>query len=92
MKFYFACTFLGGRDVIEEYVSAKIWPLYIYHGWKPVKIVYLYVGKTTSNVPFSWFALRLPKGMSLEDFISEVEKKVSDMVEEFTPGFTKPLQ
>jgi hypothetical protein len=30
--------------------------------------------------------------MSLKDFISEVEKKVSDMVEEFTPGFTKPLQ
>jgi hypothetical protein len=24
MKFYYACTFLGGRDVIEEYVGAKI--------------------------------------------------------------------
>ena len=36
-KFYFACTFLGGRDVIEEYVGAEVWPLS--HGGKPNSVV-----------------------------------------------------
>jgi hypothetical protein len=30
-------TIVGGRDLIEEFVVANIWP--ISHGWAPIEIV-----------------------------------------------------
>jgi hypothetical protein len=35
--FHLASTILGGRDVIEEFVAARIWP--ISYGWAPTEIV-----------------------------------------------------
>jgi hypothetical protein len=35
--FHLASTILGGRDIIEEFVAARIWP--ISHGWAPTQIV-----------------------------------------------------
>jgi hypothetical protein len=39
--FFLASTFLGGRDVMEEFVAARVWPLS--HDWKPSDILFLYV-------------------------------------------------
>jgi hypothetical protein len=36
--FHLASTILGGRDIIEEFVAARIWP--ISNGWSPVEIVH----------------------------------------------------
>jgi hypothetical protein len=35
--FYLASTSLGGRDIIEEFVAARIWT--ISYGWTPTEIV-----------------------------------------------------
>jgi hypothetical protein len=82
MKIFFTSTFLGGRNIIKKYVGASIWPFS--HDWKPVKIVYLTVDWTISKVPFQLFELQLPEGTTLGNFFSEVEKRVCDMVREFT--------
>jgi hypothetical protein len=34
--FHLASTIVGGRDLIEEFVAATIWP--ISHGWAPLKL------------------------------------------------------
>lgn len=48
---YSACTFLGGWDVIEKYISATVWPLS--HWWKkPAEIIYLTVDWASDKVPF----------------------------------------
>jgi hypothetical protein len=81
-EFGFACRILGGHDVIEEFVAAKVWPLA--HGWKPNEITHISVDWMVSKVPFPRFGLHLPEGMSLDDFISEVEKKDCVMVGKLT--------
>jgi hypothetical protein len=35
--FHLESTILGGRDIIEEFVAARIWP--IFYGWAPTEIV-----------------------------------------------------
>jgi hypothetical protein len=35
--FHLASTIVGGRDLIEEFVAANVWP--ISHGWAPTEIV-----------------------------------------------------
>jgi hypothetical protein len=52
---FLASTILGGRDVIEEFVAAGIWP--ISHGWAPTRIVALSVDWATQQVPFPRFDL-----------------------------------
>jgi hypothetical protein len=39
--FLLASTILGDRDVIEEFVAARVWP--ISAGWQPANIVLLSV-------------------------------------------------
>jgi hypothetical protein len=39
--FHLASTILGGRDIIEEFVAARIWP--ISSGLAPIEIVYFNV-------------------------------------------------
>jgi hypothetical protein len=53
--FHLASTILGGRDVIEEFVAAKTWP--ISHGWDPTEIVTFNVNWATQEVPFPRFGL-----------------------------------
>jgi hypothetical protein len=81
-RFGFACRILGGRDVLEEFVAARIWP--ITHGWGPKEIVELFVDWAHSKVHFPRFGLCLREDQTLEDFISEVEAKVCELVGEFT--------
>jgi hypothetical protein len=37
--FLLASTILSGRDVIEEFVAAEVWP--ISDGWRPANVVFL---------------------------------------------------
>jgi hypothetical protein len=76
--FHLASTIVGGRDLVEEFVAANIWP--ISHGWAPREIVNFNVNWATQEVPFPLFSLHLRDGQSTEDFMVEVEKKVNDMI------------
>jgi hypothetical protein len=80
--FFLASTILGGRDVIEEFITVGIW--LISHGWAPTEIVTFNVNWETQQVPFPRFGLQLKEGQNVEEFIEEVEKKVDTMIGEST--------
>jgi hypothetical protein len=78
--FHLANTILGGRDIIEEFVDAEIWP--VSFGWAPNQIVYFNVNWATQEVPFPKFGIKLREGQSADAFMVEVEKKVTLMIGE----------
>jgi hypothetical protein len=78
--FHLASTILGGRDLIEEFVAAEVWP--ISYGWAPTKIVNFNVNWAAQVVPFPRFGIQMKDGQSAEDFMKEVEKKVNIMIGE----------
>jgi hypothetical protein len=80
--FYLASTILGGRDIIEEFVAARVWP--ISKGWSPTELVHHTVNWADQKVPFPKFGIKLRDGQSAEDFMDEVEKRVNMMVGEYT--------
>jgi hypothetical protein len=80
--FHVASTIVGGRDLIEEFVAANVWP--ISHGWPPHRDCEFQrqLGNTRGSLPR--FGLHLPDGQSAEDFMSEVEKRVNEMIGQYT--------
>jgi hypothetical protein len=72
--FHLASTILGGRDIVEEFVAARIWP--ISYGWAPNEI--------THFSSFSKFGVKLRDGQSTDDFMLDVEKRVNPMIGEYT--------
>jgi hypothetical protein len=80
--FHLASTILGGRDIIEEFVAARVWP--ISNGWSPTELVYYNVNWADQKVPFPKFGIKLREGQSAKDFMDEVEKRVNVMVGEYT--------
>jgi uncharacterized protein YktA (UPF0223 family) len=80
--FHLAGTILGSRDIIEEFVAAKIWP--ISYGWAPNEILTFNVNWAAQVVPFPRFGIQLPEDQSADDFMDEVEKKVNAMIGEST--------
>jgi hypothetical protein len=76
--FFLTSTIFGGRDVIEEFVAAEIWP--ISHGWDPTEIVNFNVNWATQQVPFPRFGFWLKEGQTFEEFFEEVEKRVDFMI------------
>jgi hypothetical protein len=79
--FHRASTILGGRDIIEEFVAARIWP--ISYGWAPTEIVNFNVN-LAAQVPFPKFGIQLRDGQSANDFMLEVERRVNLMAGEYT--------
>jgi hypothetical protein len=71
--FFFASTILGGRDAIEEFVAAEIWP--ISDGWKPANIVLLDVDWATQQVSFPRFNLRLRRDRILKTLFTVFKRK-----------------
>lgn len=47
--FVLASSSITGRDLVEEFLAAKIWP--ISNGWEPEKILWKIVTWCTSSVP-----------------------------------------
>jgi hypothetical protein len=80
--FHLASTILGGRDIIEEFVAARIWP--ISHGWAPTQIVNFNVKWAAQEVPFPKFSIQLRDGQSADDFMLEIERRVNLMIGEYT--------
>jgi hypothetical protein len=58
--FHLASTILGGRDIVEEFVAARIWP--ISYGWAPSEIMYFNVNSASQEVPFPKFSIKLREG------------------------------
>jgi hypothetical protein len=80
--FHLASTILGGRDIIEEFVAARIWP--ISYGWASTGIVNFNVNWAAQEVPFPKFGLQLRDGRSADDFMLEIERRVNLMIGEYT--------
>jgi hypothetical protein len=80
--FHLANTILGGRDIIEEFVAAEIWPISC--DWAPSEIVYFNVNRATQEVHFPKFGIKLREGQSADAFMVEVEKRVTLMIGEYT--------
>jgi hypothetical protein len=75
-------SILGGRDIIEEFVAARIWP--ISYGWAPTQIVNFNVNWAAQEVPVPKFGIQLRDGQSADDFTLEIERRVNLMVGEYT--------
>jgi hypothetical protein len=80
--FHLASTILGGLDIIEEFVAARIWP--ISSGWSPTVIVYFNVNWVAQEVPFPKFGIKLHENQSADAFMTEIEKMVNVMIGEYT--------
>jgi hypothetical protein len=78
--FHLASTILGGRVIIKEFSTTRIWP--ISYGWAPTKIVNFNVNCTRSSFPR--FGLQLRDGQSADDFMLEIERRVNLMIGEYT--------
>jgi hypothetical protein len=80
--FHLASTILGGRDIIEEFVAARIW--LISCGWAPTEIVCFNVNWAAQEVPFPKFGIKLRESQSADSFMVEIEKRVNLMIGEYT--------
>jgi hypothetical protein len=80
--FHLASTILGGRDIIEEFVATRIWP--ISYGWAPTEIVNFNVNWAGQEVPFLKFGLQLRDGQSADNFMLEIERRVNLMIGEYS--------
>jgi hypothetical protein len=80
--FHLASTILGGRDIIEEFVAVRIWP--ISHGWALTQIVNFNVNWAAQEVPFPKFGIQLRDGQSADDFMLEIKRRVNLMIGEYT--------
>jgi hypothetical protein len=80
--FHLASTILGGRDIIEEFVAARIW--LISYGWGPNEIVNINVICAAQEVSFLKFGLQLREGQSADDFMLEIERRVNLLIGEYT--------
>jgi hypothetical protein len=80
--FHLASTILGGRDIIEEFVAARVWP--ISSSWSPTKLLYFNVNWADQEVAFPRFGIKLREDQSAKAFMEEVEKRVNVMVGEYT--------
>jgi hypothetical protein len=71
--FHLASTILGGCDIVEEFVAARI--SLISYGWAPNEIVHFNVNWAAQEVPFPKFGVKLREGQSADAFMLDVEKK-----------------
>jgi hypothetical protein len=67
--FHLASTILGGCDIIEEFVAARVWP--ISSGWAPTEIVHLKVNWAAQEVPFPKFGIKRREDQSADAFMVE---------------------
>lgn len=81
--FEFACRFSSGRDLVEEFLAAGVWPLG-QNCWKKYKLkemsLPLYGLGVDEPVPFPRFGLEKPRGKSDEEVVAEVETKAKEIL------------
>jgi hypothetical protein len=80
--FHLTSMILGGRDIIKEFTTARIWP--ISYGWAPTEIVNFNVNWAAQEVPFPRFGLQLRYCQGADEFMLEIERRVNLMIGEYT--------
>ena len=68
-----AARFVSGRDLIEEYLAAKVWPLM--RDWLPGAFSKVLVVGLKDNLPFPDFGLWKPVGVSDDMIVEEIEQE-----------------
>ena len=64
---------MSGRDLIEEYLAAKVWPLT--RGWLPGSFSKVRVAGLKDRLPFPVFSLMKPEDVSDDMIIEEIEQE-----------------
>ena len=72
-----AARVVSGRDLIEEYLAAKVWPLT--RDWLPGAFSKVRVAGLKDMLPFPDFGLRKPEGVSDDMIIEEIEQEAVAM-------------
>jgi len=73
-----ACQVCGGRDVVEEFLAAGIWPLSA--GWAPRGFERKRFVGMEYDLTSPVFGLRRPEGSSDEVIVAELEPEASDIL------------
>ena len=68
-----AARIMSGRDIIEEYLAAKVWPLT--RDWLPGTFSKIRVAGLSDQLPFPDFPLRKPEGVSDDMIVEEAEQE-----------------
>ena len=75
--FISAAGLIGGRDLIDEFVCASVWPLS--DGWLTGPLRKVRVRGLKETLPFPKFALLKPFGESNEAIVAEVEWRATEL-------------
>ena len=73
-----ACQVCGGRDVVEEFLAAGIWPLSA--GWAPRGFERKCFSGMDYDLTSPVFGLRRPEGSTDEVIVAELEREASDIL------------
>jgi len=73
-----ACQICGGRDVVEEFLAAKVWPLSA--GWSPLRFERKRFAGLKYDVTSPVFGLRKPEGCSDEVIVAELERQAAEIL------------
>lgn len=82
--FALACCYLGGRDLIEEMVASKYWPLY--RDSAPVRLenVRLPIMSEPEGIPFPRFDSEKVKEKDAREFVIAMEETTTIILGEIT--------
>lgn len=73
VAFASAAGVISGRDLIEEFLAAKVWPLT--DGWLPGNFSKIEISGLMDKLPFPKFHLERPAGVSDDLIVEEVEQE-----------------
>jgi len=76
--FMIACQVCGGKDVVEEFLAAGIWPLSA--GWAPRGFERKRFAGMEYDLTSPVFGLRRPEGSSDEVIVAELEREASEIL------------
>ena len=76
--FMTACQVCGGRDVVEEFLAAKVLPLSA--GWSPLRFERKRFAGLKYDVTSPVFGLRRPEGCSDEVIVAELERQAAKIL------------
>ena len=76
--FMTACQIFGGRDVVEEFLAVKVWPLSA--GWAPQGFERKGFTGLEYDVQSLIFGLQRPEGFSDEVIVAELEREAMEIL------------
>jgi hypothetical protein len=78
--FALACRYSGGRDLVEEMVASKFWPLGKRNEGFHIEMVQVPVFSQTKGLPFPWFDRALPSDQDMDAFVLEIKEAARQIV------------